>query len=138
MFWILLSAFLLQQVSSFGFYSAAGTYLEVGRSIGQAAKKEINFELQKRNFKDKVLPFSKTPVGAELYHNLLENALKHFPHLVDEIRGIAEGSGWVFFFPCCSVFFLLFSLVFLFSSHLFSFIFPTKKISSFFFFGFSR
>lgn len=75
-------------------YNAKGTYFEVGRQIGQAAKEEITFTLNKPHIKSVLLPFLQTDLGKKVFEGFYVNSATHFPHLIEEIHGLAKGSGF--------------------------------------------
>ena len=40
-----------------------------------------------------LLPFNKTSEGKALYTRLLEASKKHYPEVLEELQGLAEGAG---------------------------------------------
>ncbi|CAG7827918.1 unnamed protein product [Allacma fusca] len=71
-----------------------GTNYEIGHAIGKTFCNLISnfFELNE-DFKNSVLSFYGTPVGKNIYDESLKVANQRFPHYVQEIQGMADGSG---------------------------------------------
>jgi len=78
---------------SIPFLHARGSYYGVGFRIGSTFKSMIRELLESWSFfNDELLPKFKTPEGQEIYSNSLNLCNKKFPHYVEEIKGMAEGS----------------------------------------------
>jgi hypothetical protein len=79
--------------ANFPVYTASGTYFEVGQSVGAQAKSQILLRLTRPGVNATLRPFLATPTGKVLFNNLHQSVEMRFPHLVEELRGIAQGSG---------------------------------------------
>lgn len=76
---------------------ADGTPFETGRAVGVALKENIAFCLAGHpTFTSVTLPLLQTAKGKALFEELLHLHVRLYPGLVEEIRGLAEGSGQPF------------------------------------------
>jgi len=78
----------------FAHFEIKGSYGEIGYRIGQIFKKNIEEVIRRRNiWHSGLIKNLKTEKGRNLSQLLLKHSQKHFPHIVEEIRGLADGSG---------------------------------------------
>eukprot|EP01127_Copromyxa_protea_P018806 TRINITY_DN5996_c0_g3_i2.p1 TRINITY_DN5996_c0_g3~~TRINITY_DN5996_c0_g3_i2.p1 ORF type:complete len:237 (+),score=33.65 TRINITY_DN5996_c0_g3_i2:138-848(+) len=84
---------LVSCVTSIPVYTAEGTHYEVGKIIGRAAQKEIALTMANPTIQ-KIIPFLDTPTGKQIFEGFYINTVKNYPQYVDEIRGLADGSGF--------------------------------------------
>ena len=79
----------------FVYVRARGSYREIGRIVGEAAREQLQASMAffRDNFEAMTsgrLTFAQAETEARRY---LAHAQAHLPHLVDELKGVAEGSG---------------------------------------------
>jgi hypothetical protein len=86
----------LSLATAFNVYTARGTYFEVGEQIGKAAQQDISLTLQDPDIQTKVIPFMVTTTGKQLLEGFYVNSVKTYPHLIQELQGLAVGSGFSF------------------------------------------
>lgn len=84
---------LVAESMSFNIYTARGSFFEVGEQIGRQAKKEIDLALARPEVRQKVVPFIASGTGKVLFEGLFINSAKRYPQLIQEIHGLASGSG---------------------------------------------
>lgn len=74
-----------------------GTNYDVGKAIGYEFKDRIKQYLNDFDFfNTKILPFIETENGKLILNDYLNLIKKKFPWYIDEINGIADGSGLSF------------------------------------------
>ena len=86
-------SFLPETNNSFPILEVKGSYYDIGYAIGSQFNKEINDVFNKRwqwfeGMKETTFKDNKT-----LFDGLLAASKKHFPKYIEEIKGLAEGSG---------------------------------------------
>jgi hypothetical protein len=82
--------------AAFPTFTVRGTYYEAGSQLGTQAAALIRLRLTRPGINGSIRPFLGTPAGQTLKGNLLKAASERFPHLLDELKGIADGSGLPF------------------------------------------
>jgi len=71
-----------------------GSYRDIGYQIGQVFKKNINEVINRRSkWHSKLINIIKSEDGQKLSAKLLELSQKHFPDVIEEIKGMADGAG---------------------------------------------
>ncbi len=78
----------------FPFLEVEGSYYDIGHQIGGHFRENIETVMNKRqNWIDKLKSISNSEDGKRFSDKLLEITKEHFPQYIEEIRGMAEGSG---------------------------------------------
>jgi len=71
-----------------------GSYKEIGYQVGQVFKKNIKEIINSRSeWHSGLINILKSRKGRKLSAKLLELSQKHFPNVVEEIKGMADGAG---------------------------------------------
>jgi hypothetical protein len=73
-------------------YSATGTYYEVGRQIGAQSREQLMARLSRPGMNATLRPFAASSTGRTMISNFKAKTSALFPHLMDELAGIAAGS----------------------------------------------
>jgi isopenicillin-N N-acyltransferase-like protein len=80
--------------NSFEHLEIKGSYREIGYQIGRTFKKNINKIIKRRiKWHNGLIQILNSGEGRKLSEKLLEFSQKHFPDIIEEIRGIADGAG---------------------------------------------
>lgn len=75
-------------------YKISGSYYEIGFAVGSEFKDIINDTFDNhKGLHEEFLVYHRTDEGQQRYNNLKELHQKEYPHLMDELKGMAEGSG---------------------------------------------
>jgi predicted choloylglycine hydrolase len=79
---------------SFEFLEVKGTYKQIGYQIGRYFGKNIKQVIKQRaEWHRNLLTILESPQGQLRSTEYLRLTKKHFPHILDEIRGMADGAG---------------------------------------------
>lgn len=79
---------------SFEFLEVKGTYNQIGYQIGKYFGKNIEQIIKQRaDWHSNLLTILKSPQGRSRSNEYLRLTEKHFPHILEEIRGMADGAG---------------------------------------------
>ncbi len=79
---------------SFEFLEIAGSYREIGRAIGKTFARNIrNVMRNQPGWINKLMEIAESEKGRKYQLALMEAVRRHFPHLLEELRGTADGSG---------------------------------------------
>lgn len=79
---------------SFEFLEVKGTYNQIGYQIGKNFGKNIQHVIKQRaEWHRNLLRILKSPQGKIRSDEYLRLTEKHFPHILEEIRGMADGAG---------------------------------------------
>ena len=71
-----------------------GSYREIGYQIGRVFKKNIIDIINRRSeWHSRLITILKSKKGRSLSDKLLKISKKHFPGVIEEIQGIADGAG---------------------------------------------
>jgi hypothetical protein len=89
---LLLSAHVFVE-GRFPVFTATGTYYEVGRQIGAQSRDLLELRLSRPGLNATIKPFAASPTGRTMIANFKAKTSALFPHLMDELAGIAAGSG---------------------------------------------
>lgn len=74
-------------------FKVSGTYSQIGFQIGRRFSKNIHEIIHRRSeWHLKLLAILNSKKGRALSNELLANTRTHFPHILEEIRGMADGS----------------------------------------------
>jgi predicted choloylglycine hydrolase len=75
----------------------SGTYREIGYQIGRHLAEIIQLVISRRSaWHQGLMAVLDSPAGRRRSQELLRLTARHFPHLLEEIRGMAEGAGLAF------------------------------------------
>ncbi len=78
----------------FALLEVRGSYREIGTAIGKRFASNMHTVIKRRAAWHKnLMDIIATPAGRQLSEQLLQLTRKHFPHYLEEIRGMADGSG---------------------------------------------
>ena len=78
----------------FAHLEITGSYRQIGYQIGQVFRGNIKEILKRRSeWHSRLIDRMKSGEGRKLSDKLLALSQRHFPHVIEEIRGIAEGAG---------------------------------------------
>lgn len=78
----------------FAHLEVRGAYREIGYQIGRVFKKNIEAVINRRSeWHSNLISILRSDEGRKLSDKLLELSQKHFPNVVEEIKGIADGAG---------------------------------------------
>jgi isopenicillin-N N-acyltransferase-like protein len=79
---------------SFAYLEIAGDYREIGFQVGKYFGKNIRTVIERRDeWHQHLLELLQSREGKQKSREYLQLTQKHFPHLLEEIRGMADGSG---------------------------------------------
>ena len=79
---------------SFEFLEVKGKYNQIGYQIGKYFGKNIELVIKQRaEWHHNLLDILKSPRGQIKSAEYLRLTEKHFPHVLEEIRGVADGAG---------------------------------------------
>ena len=80
--------------SHFPILDVTGSYREIGFAVGRRFRKNIREVIRRRaEWHQGLLTILQSPAGRRHSQKLLDLTRKHFPHFLDELRGMAEGAG---------------------------------------------
>lgn len=78
----------------FELLEVSGSYREIGRQIGKYFKKNIYQSIrQQPGMLDKLMAIAESESGKKYSLSLLASVKRGFPHLLDELAGMADGAG---------------------------------------------
>jgi isopenicillin-N N-acyltransferase-like protein len=78
----------------FAHLEVKGSYRDIGYQIGQVFKKNIIEVINSRNeWHSRLVNILNSSEGRKLSDKLLELSQKHFPNIIEEIKGMADGAG---------------------------------------------
>jgi len=81
----------------FDFLEVSGSYKQIGFQIGKTFGKNIREVIRRRkDWHSGLMAALESKEGKQFSDKLLEISRKHFPHIVDEIAGMADGAGLAF------------------------------------------
>jgi predicted choloylglycine hydrolase len=81
-------------LKSFDFLEIKGSYPQIGYQIGRYFGDNIKKVIKRRsNWHNNLLEILRTKHGRQKSEEYLSLTKKHFPHLLEEIRGMADGAG---------------------------------------------
>ncbi len=81
-------------VKSFDLLEVKGSYQQIGYQIGHYFGKNIKNVIQRRSsWHANLLEVLRSKEGKQRSQEYLQLSQKHFPHLLEEIKGIADGAG---------------------------------------------
>ena len=83
--------------SAFPYLKVRGSYQEIGFQIGRHFRDSIRTVINLRSdWHNHLLQILESPKGKQLSEELRRLTNKHFPHLLKEIEGLADGAGFHF------------------------------------------
>ncbi|MEJ2634430.1 MAG: C45 family autoproteolytic acyltransferase/hydrolase [Calditrichia bacterium] len=89
--------FVYGDASRYGLLELKGNYRKIGYQIGRYFRKNIETIIQRRkSWHNNLLSILDTPEGKARSEVLKDAARRHFPHLLEEIEGMADGAGMHF------------------------------------------
>ena len=82
---------------SFDLLEVKGSYQQIGYQIGRYFGKNIKNVIERRSFwHDNLLEILRSKKGKQRSQEYRYVTQKHFPHLLEEIQGMADGAGFHF------------------------------------------